>query len=168
MQFVEGKIVSGRGIGTLIVKKINLDTGDNLPIFYEGTLNIILSKPIFFNNSLAFAKVNDFFFFPITMNGVNVFVIRWKKCPAHVFEIVSSHDLNRQIEINTGAAVSIYVNDSILCNNCYIKKSLWFLLWEGRKHLYYSDNYYQLIINRIYNLYFIFLNRLQKIFIFKQ
>lgn len=152
MACVQGKIVKGRGIGKSVIEKINNSNYSGLPILFKGTLNIVSDLPVFFNYESSSIKIGNFYFFPIYINGVDCFVIKWRKCPAHIFEVVSEYNLSYKINIKEGSRVTLEIDNFYIYQKRLCKYVSWFLVWKFRENLYYSNNYYQFLINKSLNI----------------
>jgi hypothetical protein len=157
---VKGKICRGRGIGRSIVEKINHHNWKSLPILFNGTLNIIIKQPIFLDENLAsFILFNKYYLFEAKINGAKCFIFKWKKCPPHIFEIVSPCDLSTYFTISFKKEVKITIDKSFLKGGNLIDLMIWYLVWKYREDFYYSHKGYSYVVNKIWNLKYKILNQ---------
>src|SRR5687768_3842839 len=104
-----GHVVSGRGLAE---KHLSTLAGDVARIMGEppcpGSLNVILDRPLRLEVSEARAVEGGArLFWPATLNGLPVWLYRWKNAPLHVVEIVSPQYLRGTLGLSDNDRVAI-------------------------------------------------------------
>ena len=125
-----------------------------LPASLElGTLNLVLDRPILLRPQMGLWRENETNFraFPAKLNGLAVFILRWKRCRGHVFEVISDSLLREALSLQDGDRVTITIEEKYLDNSrARWWRELWFsLLWRGREHRYYDSNLYPKLVGPI-------------------
>ena len=144
-----GRVVNGRGLGTYRMLTLQeFFSKHNLEIF-PGTLNVVLKTPVQFNKDRCANNYrNQFFFWPITVNGISCLVYRWSQCPMHILEIVATTKLRDRF---SGEDVTIEIEASLLQKLTATNLYLWNLSWNGREKLYYRDSIYTNLLGKFQN-----------------
>jgi len=144
--FIEGR---GKAKSSLQDSFREINKQFNLKMF-PGSLNLISRNPFYLKKSFCFYISNDRkrFFWRAKLNGENVLIYRWKKCPAHVFEIVSKNELRPTIENSDKVKLII---DEQMCSRghrVFWRLLIWNALWKRRETKYYKDSFYSKIVRK--------------------
>ncbi|MDO9554339.1 DUF120 domain-containing protein [Rhodonellum sp.] len=150
---IEGKIVKGRGKGVNVVGKINEKLESKKIRFFQGTLNIVSTKPFFFDVDKAdFILFKNFYFYKVKIENVECYVYRWLKCPGHVFEVLSECYLKEELKLKDNQTVSITICKSFREKFKISRYLFWWIFWEKRTHLYYKFDLYEKFVGRVIDL----------------
>jgi hypothetical protein len=109
-----------------------------------GTLNIILDRPLRLNEAEArFFGQNLRMLWPATLNGIDVWVNRWKDTALHVVEVLSSVHLRDRFGLKDGDRVTLTMHTDHIDRIGAMGRSVWAIVWVGRRDWYYTnDKYY--------------------------
>jgi hypothetical protein len=140
---ISGYVRGGRGKASAELaahrQEIETITGEKL---FPGSLNVILDRPVRFKQSEAALFDSGFrMLWPAEMNGVAVWVYRWRHTALHVAEILCSRKLRDVLHNDNKVIVNI---DECHIDDIYWTQGLaWHMIWAGRRHwCYTSDRYY--------------------------
>ena len=140
------QIVDGRGMAASLRSE---DVGCLATLervsLVPGSLNLIGEEPVWLDKSAAvFIGKTGHCFWRAKLNEVPILLNRWAG-PAHVYEAFSEHHLRSLLKLKSGDhAVLSIPNDSVdFTETRRIKnRVIWFLVWSGRRTLYYKSNQY--------------------------
>lgn len=153
MFYCKAVVVSGRGKAS---KKMELENEATLATgrtFIPGTLNLIVKKPIIFNEKAAEDKIPPYIYvYPVYLNGKLCWVRRYSQCPFHILEVVSDERLRDVFQLNDGDEVQLAIAHEDLKPISFVKNMLWHLAWEGRELWFYRYNWYATFVSRFLNL----------------
>lgn len=145
-----GVVTRGRGVakGLFASELVSgaLPDGESL---FPGSLNIVLDLPVKldFNVAIPFAGGSRYLW-PVSISGVDVpvFVYRWKGCPLHVLEIVSTQRLRDKLGLEDGFVLELSLPCHYVSNVNRIAVAVWWLLWRGRESWYYTKERYKRLV----------------------
>lgn len=141
---VDGKVTSGRGHAK---DHIFAHQDEVLAIVGQalcpGSLNIILNRPLRFVDSAAFCFDGERrMLWPASLNGIDVWLYRWRECPLHIVEVLSSVHLRQRFDLKDGDEVTLSLNDEEIGAMRPTEFITWEALWAGRRNWHYSVNKY--------------------------
>jgi hypothetical protein len=140
----QGQVVSGRGQATpvLLSFREQVQTITKEPL-YPGSLNIILKRPVRLLDAAGFAFDLDYrILWRASLGGMNVWVYRWRESPLHVVEILSSFSLRERLNLKNGDKVTLRISRGQIDKIHFLEQFIWAALWTGRRHWFYSYNFY--------------------------
>ena len=134
----EGTVTSGRGWAAPFVRQRSTEIAEILgerP--FEGSLNLILSKPVEFDPGHAHdLDDRERLFWPVSLGEVACLAYRWVHCPLHVVELVSHTKLRSTLNLHDGSVVIIDSPSSVPV--AWHRIAAWQLLWLGRRRKFYA------------------------------
>lgn len=134
----EGTVTSGRGWAAPFVRRRSTEIAEFLgerP--FEGSLNLILPKPVEFDPGRAYELDDGVrLFWQVSLGEVVCLAYRWARCPLHVVELVSHTKLRSTLNLNDGSVVIIDSPNSVPV--AMHRFAAWQLLWLGRRDKYYA------------------------------
>ena len=139
-----GQVVSGRGLAakhlsTLADDIARIVGGPPCP----GSLNVILDRPLRLEASEARAVEGGArLFWPATLNGLAVWLYRWKYTPLHVVEIVSPQYLRGILGLSDNDQVAIVIGRKQVAKIKPFSRVVWAFVWLGRRDWAYQNNRY--------------------------
>ncbi len=139
-----GQVVSGRGRAApdLLSVREQLQTIVKQPL-YPGSLNIILTRPVRLLDTAGFAFDLDYrTLWRASLGGINVWIYRWRESPLHIVEILSSFHLRERLNLKNGDTVTLRISRGQIEKIHFLEQFIWATLWTGRRHWYYSHNFY--------------------------
>jgi 2-polyprenyl-3-methyl-5-hydroxy-6-metoxy-1,4-benzoquinol methylase len=141
---LSGQVISGRGRAASIIreniKELKEKTGEDL---IEGSLNLILMRPLMLSNDNALKFANgDGLLWRASLNGVAVYIFRWEDMPLHIVEVLSCMHLRNSLRLKDGDIVNIVIQNSDLDTIPPAGKLMWNLCYLGRRHWYYTNDKY--------------------------
>jgi hypothetical protein len=142
---IAGRVRSGRGAASARMAEVQTELeGITNEAIIPGTLNIILDRPLRLNEAEArFFGKNLRMLWPATLNGIDVWVIRWKDTALHVAEVLSSVHLRDQFGLKDGDRVTLTMHIDHIDRIGAIGRTVWAIVWVGRRDwCYTSDGYY--------------------------
>jgi hypothetical protein len=142
MAILTGTVCSGRGLAKDRLAPFGEHIRQHLgatPI--PGSLNVLLTQPVSLHHSRYVIATKGRVFWPVSINGVDALVHRWKYCPLHVVEVVSHIPLRRQFGLQDGAPVRLDLT-GVIAPTPLASTLSWWLIWRGREDLYYSSDRY--------------------------
>ena len=123
-----------------------LPEGESL---FPGSLNVVLELPVQldFRMAIPFAGGKRYLW-PVSINGVEapVFIYRWKGCPLHVLEIVSTQRLRDLLGLEDGSALELALPCDPVVQVSQMAAAVWWVLWRGRETSYYTNEYYKRLV----------------------
>ena len=134
----EGIVTSGRGWAGPFMRQRSSEIAEFLgePPF-AGSLNLILSKPVEFNSSLAYElDGGERQFWPVSLGEVTCLAHRWARCPLHIVELVSHLHLRSKHNLQDGNVLVVDTSDTVPV--AWHRLAAWQLLWWGKRHKYYA------------------------------
>lgn len=147
---IKGMVLSGRGKATKHLERLPENVMDSgVSAIYPGSLNLVLERPVTFDSSKAL--VFDFgnrMLWPVSFLETEAWAYRWVGARVHVLEIVSKINLRREHGLSDGDKVSVIVGSHNIMGTPFVAKICNFVCWGGRKHWYYSQEWYNRIIER--------------------
>lgn len=146
----KGEIVPGRGMGKGTIESMAPFFKERQIDFFPGTLNLVFNNPVFLDEAKATYRVNKlFYFWEAKINGIECFAYRWRKCPAHIIEIVAKERLRDKPELRDTQTVQLEVRTDQLSPYSLWRIIYWNLAWRGRCRIYYTNDTYFLVISLI-------------------
>jgi hypothetical protein len=142
MAIFTGTVCSGRGLAKDQLAPLHEQLGQYLgapPM--PGSLNVLLRQPVSLHDGRPVIATSGRAFWPVSFNGIDALVHRWRYCPLHVVEIVSHIALRRHFGLQDGASVRIDLTGAIAPTPLSSTLS-WWLAWRGREALFYSNDAY--------------------------
>jgi len=139
-----GQVVSGRGRAApeLLSIREQVQTIVKQPL-YPGSLNIILKRPVRLLHTAGFAFDLDYrTLWRASLGGINVWVYRWRESPLHIVEILSSFCLRERLNLKNGDTVTLRISRAQIEKIHFLEQLIWAALWTGRRHWYYSHDFY--------------------------
>jgi SAM-dependent methyltransferase len=148
MSTIAAQVISGRGharaLFEQILEEIPLVAGERV---IPGTLNLLLKKPLMFNNDRALRLRNGsslLLLWPGEINGKAVWLYRWGSAPLHVVEVISNTKLREYFNLVDGDRVTVSIGCNYVSKISYLGRVAWTLCWLGRKKWSYkNDKYYE-------------------------
>ncbi len=134
-----GQVASGRGMGTDRVIRFKHELYAIIKQFlYPGTLNILLNRPVRLPDSLGFTFDHDGGkVWPASLNGVDVWIYRWRGCPLHIAEVLSPYCLRDRLNLKDGDDVTLGLSDEQADEINPLGRIAWAALWLGRRDSYF-------------------------------
>jgi hypothetical protein len=145
---LRGKVVSGRREATVNMQKnvgeIQRKLGASL---VEGSLNIILSRPLLLRGDTAvetrFTPAAPLQLeWPGRLNGQEVWLHRWHNAPLHIVEALSTVHLRERLNLADGDSVRVKVRKSDIAGVPVVGRLAWMLFWFGRTGWTYTHDVY--------------------------
>jgi len=138
----EGKVVRGRGKGAERIAALDRCLRPILgasPV--PGTVNIVLLRPIEFDPAAAVLTIDGKrMFWPIRLGNLPCLAYRWRGCPLHIVEVVSTMRLRDELGLADGSMVRLEVADPWPLRTGSLLA--WLALWAFRKERYYGSESY--------------------------
>lgn len=140
-----GYVATGRAKAAGHIAKLSFEleqgTGAKL---YLGSLNILLDRPVRLNRAHAITLEDGRrLLWPARLNGVDVWLYRWRHAPLHVAEILAETRLRDQLGLADHDKVTLSVRDDLLSPTGAIPRLAWEAVWRGRRSWCYArDRYY--------------------------
>jgi SAM-dependent methyltransferase len=150
---VTGHVAAGRGLGTSFVAR-NTDAlrqalGTDI---INGSLNVILKHPLMLHNGTAikcsYGKDGSRQDWRGRLNGTDVWLHRWPRCPLHVVELLAPVHLRSHLGLSDGDEVVIEVRAQDIGRISDVGRWAWPLLWLGRRAWVYTDDRYLKVASR--------------------
>ena len=145
MTKIAGRVRSGRGTASARMAEVQTELERiTKEAIIPGTLNIILDRPLRLNEAEArFVGQNLRMLWPATLNGIDVWVNRWKDTALHVVEVLSSVHLRDRFGLKDGDRVTLTMHTDHIDQIGAIGRTAWAVVWAGRRDwCYTSDRYY--------------------------
>ena len=142
---IAGIVRSGRGAAAAQIAEIQSELeGIVNAAIIPGTLNIILDQPLRLNEAEArFFDQNLRMLWPATLNGIDVWVYRWKHTALHVVEVLSSVHLRDRFGLKDGDRVTLTMRSDHIDRISRMGRTVWAIVWVGRRDwCYTNDGYY--------------------------
>lgn len=139
-----GQVISGRGRAApeLFGLSEELHAIVKEPL-YPGSLNIVLNRPLRLLNTAAFTFDGESrMLWPASLNGVDVWIYRWRESPLHIVEVLSSIHLRERLKLKDGDDVILRLRDKQIGAINPIGRLTWAVLWIGRRQWVYSNYAY--------------------------
>lgn len=139
-----GKVASGRGRAKseLLpwIEQLQALTGEKL---HPGSLNLYLDRPLRLNEAAAFKfDGGRRMVWRASLNGSSVLLYRWRECPFHVVEVLSSTALRECLRLKDGDNITLKVGYTQVGLIKPIEHFIWAALWAGRGKWHYSSTKY--------------------------
>ena len=145
MTKIAGRVRSGRGTASARMAEVQTELERiTKEAIIPGTLNIILDRPLRLNEAEArFVGQNLRMLWPATLNGIDVWVNRWKDTALHVVEVLSSVHLRDRFGLKDGDRVTLTMRPDYIDRIGAMGRTVWAIVWVGRKDwCYTNDRYY--------------------------
>jgi hypothetical protein len=146
---LSGRVASGGGKGTSNTRRDAGKLRDALGLtVVEGTLNIILNRPVMLANDTAVQIPVDGdgewprLEWPGRLNGTDVWINRRAK-PLHIVGLLSAVHLRQHLHLSDGDEVQIEVRKCDVARISNVGRLTWALFWLGRKNWFYTRNGYR-------------------------
>jgi hypothetical protein len=142
---INGRVGSGRGLASPYIATIQAElasiTDEEI---FPGTLNIILDRPWRLNETEAlFFDQSWRMLWPATLNGIDVWIYRWRHTALHVVEVLSSVHLRNRLGLKDGDRVTLTMHPDHIDRIGAIGWTAWTIVWAGRRDwCYTNDRYY--------------------------
>jgi Domain of unknown function DUF120 len=148
---VHGQVTSGQGTTTAEI--LNLEK-ELLAIvgksFFPGSLNVILKHPLMLRNEtgtrLSFDDLERRSIWRASLNGLDVWIYRWRSAPLHILEIICEVNLRKRFNLQDGDRVSLRINDRQIEKISRLSRFVWAAIWMGRPQRSYTNNEYLLFM----------------------
>ena len=147
---IKGMVLSGRDKATKYLESLPENIIDSGGIaIYPGSLNLVLERPVTFDSSKALVfDSGKRMLWPVSFLETEAWACRWVGARVHVLEIVSKINLRREHGLSDGDKVSVITGSQNIMGTPFVAKMVNFVCWGGRKHWYYSKEWYNRIIER--------------------
>jgi len=110
---------------------------------FDGSLNVILSRPVRLRDSTALSiEDGQWRFWPASVSGTPVWIYRWVGATEHVIELVAQHHLRSALHLNDGDAIRIDLSAKDIEPTSMVRLLAWAVLWMGRGGWYYTRDDY--------------------------
>ena len=139
-----GQVSGGRGKATerLAALAEPLERYFGCPHF-PGSLNLILDRPIVLCPRRAvITGPGNRRFWPVSLYGVDILCYRYKGCPLHILEMVSSRNLRDAFSLRDGSSIEFHLPDSFIRKDA-LRLFFWRRVWGGHEIDYFSDAGYK-------------------------
>lgn len=138
-----GTISSGRGKAFHHVKnsltELEALTG---VVLFPGSLNVVLDREVKLKSCNAIIFDNGKrYLWEAYVEGIKIWIYRWKGTPFHIVELFSDKKLRDVLGMADGSSISIQVNEAMIDHISMKGKVVSFLLWGGRRRLFYNGTY---------------------------
>jgi hypothetical protein len=147
-----GQVISGRGLATAEL----FDHREELyaivkGTLYPGSLNVILNRPLHLLDTAAFVFDRERrMLWPGTLNGVDIWLYRWRGAPLHILEVLSSVNTREHFALKDGHNVILRVSYEQIGAINFVGRFIWAVSWTGRRHWFYSsDTYYNATLSSL-------------------
>jgi CTP-dependent riboflavin kinase len=144
---LSGRVVSGRKRGARNTRRDTKKLQEALgTTIVDGTLNIILKRPVMFSNETAIQiPVDDGgpprLEWPAKLNGTPVWINR-RIHPLHIASLLSAVHLRTHARLADGDEVHIEVRQCDVGRVALVGRLTWMLFWSGRKRWFYTRGDY--------------------------
>ena len=142
---IVGQVMSGRGRAAVEVsghaEELKSILGADL---IAGSLNVVFKRPIKLVNEKAIRFDNEKrLLWPASVNGVSVWLYRWRHAPLHIAELLSTVHLRDALGLADGDEIILELRKADVDRVPVIGKFVWGLCWIGRRQWCYKNhNYY--------------------------
>src|SRR3984885_8124117 len=141
---LQGQVISGRSLASLelLTLREQLQTIVKEPLC-PGSLNIVLNHPVRLVDAAGFAFDLAYrTLWRASLDGIDVWVYRWRESPLHIVEILSSVHLRDRLNLKNGDTVTLRIGRAQLGKLRYLERLIWALLWAGRRRWFYLYKFY--------------------------
>ena len=141
---VTGAVLSGRGQARKHIEAQHAAFREALgEDLIPGSLNLVLSRPVFFNLDRAISLANgNRLLWKARLSNQDVWAYRWPDAPLHVVEVLSSIHFRKTFGIKDGDRMPIHFSDCDVLQLSVRQKIAWWLVWAGRKSWAYTWDLY--------------------------
>lgn len=139
-----GRVSSGRGKATerLAALAEPLERYFGCP-HVPGSLNLILDRPIVLcPRGAVITGPENRRFWPASLYGVDILCYRYKNCPLHILELVSSRNLRDTFSLRDGSSVEVHLADRFIRKDA-LRLFFWRRVWGGHEIDYFDDAGYR-------------------------
>lgn len=145
---LSGKVASGRGLagGHIgeVLDELQIRLGER-PVV--GTLNVLLEGPLKLKQECGIQFAGDErMVWPARLNGLAVWLYRWRSAPLHAAELISPVSLRDSLGLVDGSDVAIEVDSTFVERPPALS---WTLLWKGREDWAYTRRRYAKAMSRL-------------------
>jgi bifunctional DNA-binding transcriptional regulator/antitoxin component of YhaV-PrlF toxin-antitoxin module len=145
-----GNVSSGRGQCAFHLRSVarELEQFISVPLC-PGSLNVILAGPVrLLESAGATFDQGRRMVWAASMNGVEVWIYRWREAPLHIAEILAPIHLRDRFGLKDGDEITLTVTENKVEPINLLGRLAWNALWLGRRNWSYSkDSYYQRTMN---------------------
>ena len=114
-----------------------------------GSLNVVLPSPCKLNNETAVRTLDGRrLFWRAELQGVPVWIYRWRGSTLHLAEIVAAVHLRKKLGLSDGDRVEIRVRRQDVVPLSRSSRFVWSLFWTGRLNWYYRYRSYSIFAER--------------------
>ncbi|MEM6972036.1 MAG: hypothetical protein AAF577_04450 [Pseudomonadota bacterium] len=141
-----GSVMSGRGIASRMLAHEICDFRRVLrQDLVPGTLNLITSRPVLFNEATALSVSNGRrLLWQAVLSGHEVWLYRWPHAPLHVAELLAPFHLRARFGLRDEDRVQLMVGREDVLPLSRQRRLAWALIWAGRgRWSYRRDSYYR-------------------------
>jgi Methyltransferase domain len=141
---LEGQVVGGRGLAApeLVALREQVQAIVKEPLC-PGSLNLVLNRPVRLLDTAGFAFDLDYrTLWRASLDGIDVWVYRWRESPLHIVEILSSVYLRERLNLKNGDTVTLRIGRAQIGKLRYLERLIWSLLWTGRRRWFYLYKFY--------------------------
>jgi hypothetical protein len=138
-----GRVASGGKQGTRNTRRDHQKLQDALGArLVDGTLNIILQRPVMFANDTAIEigmgpDASPRREWAATLNGMRVWINRRTK-PLHIVGLLSTAHLRSTLHLSDGDEVELQVRECDIGQIPLVGRLAWLLWWAGRRDWIYT------------------------------
>jgi CTP-dependent riboflavin kinase len=141
---IYGQVISGQGTAALELAGLQseLTEIDGAPLF-PGSLNLLLRNPVRFRDELGFSFDHEQgYIWRASLNGIDVWIYRWRHAPLHVAEILCRVNLRERLKLHNGDFVLLRVSADKLEKVSLFDRLIWTVVWIGRRQASYKEYVY--------------------------
>jgi hypothetical protein len=141
---LEGQVACGRGLAApeLMALRDQVQAIVKEPLC-PGSLNLVLKRPVRFVDAAGFAfDLNYRTLWRASLNGIDVWIYRWRESPLHIVEVLSSVRLRERLNLQNGDTVTLRIGRAKIGKLRYLERLIWALLWAGRRRWFYLYKFY--------------------------
>lgn len=139
-----GQVMSGRGEAALHIteyaEELKNTIGGDL---VAGSLNVVFKRPFKLVNENAIRFDNEKrLLWPASINGIPVWLYRWRHAPLHIAELLSTVHLRDALRLRDGDEIRIELKKSDINIISPVGRFVWGLCWIGRRPWCYKNHGY--------------------------
>lgn len=141
---VVGMVTSGRGQATrdLLACEDEVSAIIGQPL-YPGSLNLVLNRPLRLRESTAYTFDGQRrMLWRAWLGGTEVWAYRWRGCPLHIIEVISTIFLRERFQLNDGDDITFSVEKQWVGAIPIWQRLSWALFWARRENWHYSNRKY--------------------------
>jgi succinoglycan biosynthesis protein ExoV len=141
---LEGQVVAGRGLAApeLVTLREQVQAIVKEPLC-PGSLNVVLNHPLRLLDTAGFSFDGDYrTLWRASLDGINVWVYRWRESPLHIIEVLSSVYLRERLKLKDGDTIKLRMSKAQIGKIRFQEWFIWAALWTGRRRWFYSCKLY--------------------------